>query len=172
MTFTETVYIETKNDHFVVDRHPFVQLMRENNEAAEKYIEFNKQCIFELQKTLVLQDSKLQAALHRDIPLKIEEHDDKMIKLLKACSKYPLEHMYMFILGLMMGGKMLKRYIAKDHHSFLTFDDPERLATKLREYLNRNVVTRIDQDKFIRRVKESYKLIKLCFDVMYLECIK
>lgn len=72
----------------------------------------------------------------------------------------------MFLLGLISGGNILKKYIDVKYHDFLTFENPKELCIEFKKYLNENV---IDEEKFINIVKNSYKLIKLCFDEFYKE---
>ena len=69
MTFTERLYIETKDSHKIVDKHPFVSMIRKDKIAGDMYINFNKLCINEIQNVLDLQDKVLQKKLYRDFLL-------------------------------------------------------------------------------------------------------
>jgi hypothetical protein len=163
-TFTERLYLETKNDHIILDHHPFIFMIRKNKLAAEMYINFNKICIYELQQVLKIKDVSLQSRLHRDIEqpdMYIYEH---LNELLILCKQYPLELEYMFKVGLIKGGNMLKKYIPKHAHDFLTFNNPNDLFNDFKNYLNDNVT---NQTLFIKNVNDAYKLIKLCFDCFF-----
>ena len=58
MKFTERLYLETKDSHKQVDNHPFVNLIRKNDIAAKLYIDLNKICIYEDNKTENTVDKK------------------------------------------------------------------------------------------------------------------
>ena len=75
---------------------------------------------------------------------------------------------YMFILGLLMGGNLLKSYISNKHHDFLTFSDSSLLSKQLKDFLN-TYITKNEEDKFINIVKESYLIIFDLFDDYYKE---
>jgi hypothetical protein len=164
MSFTDRLYTETKDSHTEVDKHHFVSLMRKDKIAGEIYINFNKICIYELQKHLKLKNVNLQSRLHRDI----EQPDiyiyESLNELLILCKQYPLELEYMFKVGLIKGGNMLKKYIPKHAHDFLTFNNPNDLFNDFKKYLNENVT---DQKLFIKIVNDAYKLIKKLFDEFY-----
>jgi hypothetical protein len=162
-TFTERLYLETKESHTIVDKHPFVSLIRKNKLAGEMYINFNKICIYELQLCLKLKDVNLQSKLYRDI-----EQPDMYItctlsSLLKHCKKFSLESSYQFYLGLLFGGNMLKKMLP-DYYDFLTYRDSKELITEFKDYLNNNVT---DEKLFIKNVNDAYKLIKCVFDEFY-----
>lgn len=161
--FTERLYMETKDAHTAVDRHPFVSMIRKNKLAGEMYINFNKICIHELQQVLKLKDEELQSRLHRDIDIPDFFITSTLSRLLIHCRKYPLELEYMFKIGLIKGGNMLKKYI-QHSHDFLTFNDPNDLFNDFKNYLNENVT---NQKLFIKNVNDAYKLIKLCFDCFF-----
>ena len=161
--FTERLYIETKDSHTAVDRHPFVSMIRKDKLAGEMYINFNKICIHELQQVLELKDKNLQNKLHRDIEIPDLFITNTLSTLLQHCRKYPLESAYQFYLGLLFGGNMLKRMLP-EYHEFLTYNDSKELISNFKEYLNDNVT---EQDIFIYNVNESYKLIKKLFDEFY-----
>jgi hypothetical protein len=164
MSFTERLYTETKDAHKIVDRHPFVSIMRKDEIAGEMYINFNKICIYELQQNLALKDVNLQSRLHRDIEQPDIYINDHLNELLILCKQYPLELEYMFKIGLIKGGNMLKKYIPKHAHKFVTFNNPNDLFNDFKNYLNENVSNQV---LFIKNVNDAYKLIKLCFDEFY-----
>lgn len=163
--FTERLYMETKDAHTAVDRHPFVSMIRKNKLAGEMYINFNKICIHELQQVLKLKDEELQSRLHRDIDIPDFFITSTLSRLLIHCRKYPLESAYQFYLGLLFGGNMLKRMLP-EYHEFLTYNDSKELVSNFKEYLCNNVKSQ-DQDIFIDNVNKSYKLIKILFDELY-----
>ena len=86
--------------------------------------------------------------------------------LLNRCKKCPLEHAYMFILGLLFGGKILSKYLP-DHIEFLKYDNSKELINEFKDYLDNNV---LEQDNFIKIVNESYKIISEIFDEFYIKC--
>lgn len=161
MSFTDRLYKNTKDSHLAVDRHPFVALMKKDEIAGELYINFNKICIYELQQNLKLKDVNLQFRLHRDIEKPGIDINESLNELLILCKKFPLELEYMFKIGLIKGGNMLKKYIPKHAHEFLTFNNPNDLVKDFKNYLNENVS---DEQLFMKNVNDAYKLIKLCFD--------
>ena len=169
MLFTERLYKETKDDHKNVDNHPFTKLIKLNKDAGDMYINFNKMCIYQIKKHVLLHDTELQNELYKQLVFEFDFNQkykvtENVSTLLFRCGRLTLEHAYMFILGLILGGNLLKKYISEEHHSFLTFDNPNKLSKQLKTYLNENV---IDEDDFILNVKESYKLIKNIFDEYY-----
>jgi hypothetical protein len=158
--FTDRLYLETKESHTQVDRHPFVSLIRKDKVAGEMYINFNKICIHEIQNVLKLKDNNLSTKLYRDIDLQEMYISNTLFKLLNHCKTYPLESGYQFYLGLLFGGNMLKRMLP-EHTSFLTYENNKELIKEFKSYLNKNID---NQDLFIKRVNEAYILIKQLFD--------
>jgi hypothetical protein len=175
MLFREYLYECTKESHKVVDRHNFVNLIRTNKEAGELYINMNKICISyiqkEIQKRLEYPDSNFESfrllfgKLYKDININFYVSPN-MHLLLNYCKKSPLEHAYMFILGLLFGGKILSKYLP-DHEIFLKYDNSKELINEFKDYLDNNV---LDQDSFINIVNESYQLISEIFDEFYIKC--
>jgi hypothetical protein len=166
----------------VVDRHKFVNLIRNDKDAGEMYINMNKICIKhiqeEIQRRLEKSNSEWESfrllfgRLYKDIevPLILDGKVDcdksvNMNKLIERCVEYPLEHGYMFILGLLFGGKLLSKYLP-EHMEFLQYDNSKELINDFKDYLDDNV---INEDEFINIVNESYKLISELFDEF---CIK
>jgi heme oxygenase len=163
MSFTKNLYTETKSSHTAVDKHPFVSAIRTNKLAAELYISFNKICIVEIQKVLVLKDPILFKRLYRDINVPQIQNFPALTPLLMHCQNHPLESSYQFYLGLLFGGSMLKRMIP-EHAEFLTYVDPKPLIQDFKQYLDDNIVNDVDQQAFINVVNKCYKLIKQLFD--------
>lgn len=215
---TKLIYKETKDNHRLVDNHKFTRSIKHDNKAGNKYIVFNKLCIYTLQKALTdsgntIIDVDLQLKLHRDTGCTIIHYDNtvnkeydistlfneykngrniliksikdkygytqklytvdgitnikiskNMTELLDRCEKYPLEHSYMFYLGLLSGGSILKKYIDSDHHEFLNFCDPKDLSREFKNFITKSIHQHYNIDYFISIVNESYKLIESCFD--------
>lgn len=172
--FREKLYECTKSSHKVVDRHKFVNLIRNNKDAGELYINMNKICIKNIQEEIQVRlsngDSEWESfrllfgKLYRDIEISYRKSEN-MNKLVERCIEYPLEHGYMFILGLLFGGKLLSRYLP-EHTEFLQYDNSKELINDFKDYLDENVK---DQDQFINIVNESYKLISEIFDEFCIE---
>lgn len=160
MSFAERVYKETSLLHKEIDRHSFVSLIKVNKKAGNKYINFNKICIYIIQQYISM-DNVLFKKLYREVDIPDIFISITLTKLLNRCKKYPLEHAYQFYLGLISGGNILKKYISDEHDQFLSYEAPKKLSSEFKEYLNSNVK---NQDEFIEIVKESYKLIKVLFD--------
>lgn len=173
MKFTERLYLETKDSHKIIDMHPFVNLIRKNDIAAKLYIDFNKICIYELQKHLKLRVTPpndvniLQTKLFREIEQPDIFINESLNELLILCKQYPLEAEYMFKAGLIMGGNLLKKYVNIEDHDFLTFKNPKQLFNELKDYLDQNVE---NHDLFIKNVNNIYKQIKKCFDNFFTKC--
>lgn len=167
--FRERLYNSTKSSHKVVDRHKFVNLIRTNKDAGEMYINMNKMCIKYIQNEIQrrLEDDRsewepfrsLFSKLYKDINVSYYISSN-MNKLLNRCKEHPLEHGYMFILGLLFGGKLLSKYLP-DHIDFLTYNNSKELINEFKDYLDNNVV---NETEFINIVNDSYKLISEIFD--------
>lgn len=171
MSFTDRLYTETKESHKVVDKHPFVSLIRKDKLAGDMYVNFNKLCIHEIQQILDLQDNVLQKQLYRNIDLPDIYITSTYAKLLKHCKQYPVESAYQFYLGLLFGGNMLKRMLP-EHHEFLTYENSKELITEFKTYLCKHVSKVEQQEQFIQNVNKSYELIKKLFDEFYERCTK
>ena len=171
--FRERLYNSTKSSHKVVDRHKFVNLIRTNKDAGEMYINMNKMCIKYIQSEIQrrLEDDRsewepfrsLFSKLYKDINVSYYISSN-MNKLLNRCKEHPLEHGYMFILGLLFGGKLLSKYLP-DHIDFLTYNNSKELINEFKDYLDNNVV---NETEFINIVNDSYKLISEIFDEFHI----
>jgi hypothetical protein len=166
MKLSERIYNETKHSHKIVDKHQFVTLIRTNKIAAKLYINFNKICIYELEKNLKLNNKILQEKLARNIKQPDIFINIPLKNLLNFCNNHSLESEYMFKGGLIMGGDLLKKYVLVDDYDFLTFKDPNNLFMELKGYLDDNVN---DQELFIQNVNDAYKLIEECFNFFSLK---
>lgn len=178
MTFTQRLYEETKMAHKGVDKHDFVHMIRKNKKAGEMYVVFNKICIYHIQTVFDVN------TIHKNLFRNVENvNNDVTCKnlmgisenlqlLAKRCEDYPLQHAYMFYLGLLFGGNMLSKMLP-DHSSFLSFEDHMHLITIFKNYLNEhfdgtNCNDTLQHD-FIRIVNESYEIIKFVFSDFYNE---
>lgn len=173
VTFTDKLRESTKDSHKVVDRHPFVSLIKTNKCAGKIYVNFNKICINMIQETLqntpksffhknLFKESIIYKKMYRHIePLDFFISNNLLI-LLDRCEKYPLEHSYMFYLGIIMGGNLLTKFIPESK-DFFKYTDVKQLVQEFKDFLN-EVITKEKQEKFIKIVNESYSIIKLIFD--------
>ena len=158
--FTDNLYMDTKNAHTQVDKHPFVSLIRTNKIAGTLYINFNKICIHEIQNSSHNIPEDLYKKLYRQIDLDDIYISPTLLEIIQHCRSYPLESAYQFYLGLLFGGNMLKRMLP-EYTEFLTYENNKQLISDFKNYLNNNIT---NQDQFIQRVNECYTLIKLLFD--------
>lgn len=171
MSFTERLYTETKDSHKIVDKHPFVSLIRKDKYAGDIYVNFNKLCINEIQKILDLQDKDLQKKLYRNFTLPDVYITPTYYELLDHCNKYPVESAYQFYLGLLFGGNMLKKMLP-EHNDFLTYENSKQLIADFKLYLCKYISKVEDQEQFIDNVNKSYDIIKKLFDEFYEICNK
>jgi hypothetical protein len=163
--FTTKLYNETKPYHTIVDKHPFVQLIRKNPQAAKLYIDFNKICIYTIQQTTNPFDKSLFSRLkrninHNDIDFNISPN---FKTLLQRCQQFPIEHSYMFYLGLMMGYKILDKYVKDDILSY-NDSDIKLLIDDFKNFLNNTITSNNNQEQFINTVSQSYLFINQIFD--------
>jgi hypothetical protein len=163
--FTTQLYKETKPFHTIVDKHPFVQMIRKNPKAARLYIDFNKICIHTIQQNIApihQRYTSLFSRLQRNIDNNDINFDisPKFKTLLQRCQQFPIEHSYMFYLGLMMGYKILDKYVKDD---ILSYNDSEiqPLINDFKHFLNTTIN---NQQEFISTVSQSYLCINEIFD--------
>jgi hypothetical protein len=177
--FTERLYTETIDAHKIVDRHPFVESIRHNKDAGNLYINFNKICIYIIQKKFqesfenneFLSFKDLFNSLYRDIPQTFDFYiSPNLGLLLEACEKYPLEHAYMFYLGLLKGGNILKKSLPT-HTEFLHYNNSKELVNNFKKFLDDKYLNIKIQDNFIDIVKHSYSLIEKIFGDYQNKCI-
>lgn len=165
MTFTDNLRFYTKETHSIVDKHQFVSLIKINKNSGKIYVNFNKLCIN------VLQNKMYQKQDFKEIYKKLYRHiepldlfiSDNLLKLLNRCEKYPLEHCYMFYLGIIKGGNLLTKYLP-EYKLFFKYENSNELVKEFKDYLDNNIDTKEKQEKFIKIVNESYSIIKLVFD--------
>lgn len=162
-TFTYNLYENTKELHKEIDLHDFVKLIKINPIAGDIYIEFNKLCIYYIQNELKDNLNDIYKKLYRENcnPDYFIEKNINLNNLILQCRNFPIENSYLFYLGILKGGNLLKRYIHDKHHEFLSYQDSNTLVNSFKEYLNKEDFNKAE---FISNVKESYRLIKLCFD--------
>lgn len=164
------LYKETYDAHSIVDAHPFVSLIGKNEVANKLYMNFNKICIYTLQNPLLYSklDNDLQQQLHRSICIHdiydiLSSSSNTLIEFLDRCEKYPLEHAYMFYLGILFGGNILKKKLPEEYHDFLTYSHPKELVKTFKKCLD-------DKDVDIPIVIDSYHHIKIIFDEFLNKC--
>lgn len=170
-SFTLILYKETKVNHSKIDNHPFVKLIKTNKNIGKLYINFNNICINIIQ-------NKFNQEIKKDNFSDFKECYNKLYRkilpndfyisynlnhLLSQCEKYPLEHAYMFYLGLLMGGNILIKFLP-EYTEFLQFDNSKQLINCFKNYLNNKIRTKEEQEKFIKIVNKSYSLINLVFN--------
>jgi hypothetical protein len=163
MEFTNKVYLYTKENHAKVDKHPFIELIKNNKKAGDIYIDFNKICIDRIQKNIdkIITDEYLVKKLKRNCDTDNYLSSDALNKLLIKCDEFCLENAYLFFLGLLAGGNILKKYIDTRHHDFLTFENSKETSKEFKQYLSDKD---IDESHFINTVNEMYIIIKEVFD--------
>jgi len=175
-SFTERLFISTKENHMLVDKHPFTALIKNSKDAGNVYINFNKICIFVLQNTFdeLIDDEdpfyEIYKKLYRPDVDQVEFFISSNLSfLLERCEEFPIEHAYLFYLGLLMGGNILSKSLPQ-HQAFLSFGsilESKKLIQDFKQYLNDTIKTKAEQDTFISRVNVSYRIIKLVFDDYY-----
>lgn len=170
-SFTSILYKNTKDNHSKIDNHPFVKLIKTNKNVGKLYINFNNICIniiqnkfnTEIKKGKFLDFKKCYNKLYRKILPNDFYISSNLNYLLNQCENYPLEHAYMFYLGLLMGGNILIKFLP-EYTEFLQFNDSKQLINCFKNYLDNNITTKEDQEKFIKIVNKSYALINLVFN--------
>lgn len=160
--FSKILHDSTIENHKRVDRHEFVKKIKTNEIAGEIYIKFNKMCIDRIQRN---NNNKYKMINELYIDVEYVENENRMINedisvILERCKKYPLEHAYMFYLGLLYGGDILKRYIPK-YKEFLTFENGKDKIKRFKEMLDE--VDSSKWESFTEIVNESYKIIYIIF---------
>jgi len=173
MKFSEKLRIETKSTHLIVDKHPFVNLIKTNPKAGYLYMQFNKISVLELQKNILSKNelpfSKFNyKILEKDIDLELI--NIPYFKLfLERCNKHYLEHFYMIQLGLLFGGNMLKKILPENEKDFFDIEGLSEkgrleLIKEFKNYLDNTIIDITDQNNFIKIVNDSYLIIKHIFD--------
>jgi heme oxygenase len=164
MSFTRSLYKETQNAHREVDSHPFIRKINKCDKAYKLYFDLNKLCINEIQKCYDI--NKIDKELYRDIH-NYSDYVDVILKcqdvqkLLENCKNNPIEHAYMFYLGLLFGGQMFNVKTDEDI-LFVTFLNKSNLISKVKCFLDKQVKEN-EYNTFIYNVNNSYKLIANIF---------
>ncbi len=170
--FTTRLFQDTREMHSAVDKHPFVKAMREVSERGHDYVRFNEVCVLYLQRTLSL-PKDLKQRLHRSVASSEEEYTDLQQRspsihiLLERCERYPLEHAYMFYLGLLKGGRILSRFVDLGCLAYDKDDADDTLVDDFKAYLDFTITSESSQTAFINIVKDSYEIIAKCFDEFF-----
>lgn len=167
--FTSKLFSETKEFHQLIDNHLFTNNIKSNKISGDLYITFNKICIKSIQNEKEIQQIFLNTQLYEKLYRKNINYDDIYISselnlLIERCKKYPLEHSYLFYLGLVSGGNILKKFLCEKHCLFLTFENPNELRKEFKDFLNNKIKTKEEQSNFIKIVSDTYLLIEKCFD--------
>lgn len=171
MSFTDILRKSTHNSHIIVDKHPFVSLIRTNKCSGKIYVHFNQVCINVIQDTLKNKSNNLikidfYKKMYRDIPPFDFFISNNLLELLDRCERFPLEHSYLFYLGIMFGGNLLTKFLP-EYTEFFKFDNSGKLIKDFKDYINKTVDTKEKQESFIKIVNESYTIIALVFDEFY-----
>lgn len=163
MSFTERLSSETQESHSRVDQHPFARSIALNREAGRLYVNFNKVCIDAVQQVLsrhYKQDifKKLYRNT-REYEVETTEENKDLLVLVERCKKFPLEHAYMFYLGLLFGGSMLKRMLKDEDQAFFEYANRKELITEFKHFLDEYITDIQRQKQFIEQVNVSYSKI-------------
>lgn len=169
MSFSERLRVETKECHLIVDRHPFVELIKSNHEAAHLYMQFNKISVLYLQndKNFELFQKFRYNITENDANLELLSTFPSFQIFVNQLSQYYVEHFYMIQLGLLFGGNMLKRILPENEKTFFNkgnSENPKILIGEFKKYLDNTIISEESQIKFIQNVNNSYLLIKNIFD--------
>ena len=168
--FSNLLYKETQTCHSKINNHPFSKLIKTDKNIGKIYINFNKICIDILQNALnkkikdgvFLNFTECYNKLYRKILYNDLYISTNLSYLLTRCKDYPLEHAYMFYLGLLMGGNILAKYLP-EHTSFLQFNESSKLIKEFKNYLDNTIITKQQQTNFINIINQSYSLINIIF---------
>lgn len=171
MQFTDILRNSTYNSHKTVDNHKFVTLIRTDKCSGKIYVHFNQICINIIQNTLKNTNNKLiktnfYKKMYRDIEVFDFFISNNLLTLLNRCEEFPLEHSYMFFLGLLFGGNLLTKFLPESTE-FFKFENSNQLIKDFKDYINKTVDTKEKQESFINIVNESYAIIALIFDEFY-----
>jgi len=173
--FTDRLYTRTKEAHSRIDKSQFVKKIKTERLAQDMYMMFNIICISRIQNgNILFMDDEIYNGFKKDLSRYMDKNGDvdyyflpktdKIDELLYAISRHPLEHSYLFYLGLAMGGNILKKYIPETYHDLLVFENARENIGKFKNFLD-NYTTPENESKFIDIVNSSYKLIGEIFDI-------
>ena len=173
MQFSGQIGLRTREFHSEVDKHPFIKLIDNHEKAGDLYINLNKLCILSIQKHIDSNSENFSSfqdlfnKLYRQIGVVDMVMTPNLQLLTARCTRYPIQHAYMFYVGLLFGGSLLSKKLPK-HAEFLTFQDKSNLIKEFRSFLDTHVTEEKNQGEFINIVNESYQVIKSVFDDMYI----
>lgn len=162
MEFTKKLFLATKEKHLILDKHAFVKcILNGNTIAFNNYIQFHYIVFYQIQKELdkyILPDFFKE--LYREIPLINMDMDiDYIISTLNLQDL--LVYVYMFYLGILKGGNILRKHYPNHESTLFYFKNKELLISELKEYLNKTIV---DENKFINSVNDNYTIINKIFN--------
>lgn len=171
--FSNQLYFETKTEHDLVDRHPFLQNLNKSN-ASQLYIDMNFK-VLRIIETSAANYSlpNFFQNLYRHVYYLDANDPPELENLLQKVKKdcvnpiLFLSQVYMWYLGLINGGQYVQYtlYTSDDiKERLFKFENGLELEKQLKEYINKKVILKEDQQTFIENVKETYKLIKCVFD--------
>lgn len=171
MSFTDLLRKFSHESHKIVDNHKFVELIRTNKCSGKIYVNFNKICINVIQDNFKTQCKELikkdfYKKMYRDIEPLDFFISNNLLELLDRCERFPLEHSYLFHLGILFGGNLLTKFLPESTE-FFKFENPSKLIKDFKDYINKTVDTKEKQESFIKIVNESYTIIALIFDEFY-----
>lgn len=150
----------SKENHRKVDQHPFVKSLDTTNEL---YIQLIKQvlCVLQTQKVKLNQwGLGFLCKIQKDIQIPDAELFVKISQDTKDDLLFKSQ-IYMWYLSLMAGGKMIKKFTAKEHHYLFdyTAEDKQNLKNFIDTSVNEN-----DHLAFIDNVNMVYLLIEQHFN--------
>lgn len=168
--FTENLSKETKSSHTRVDAHNVLKLVGRNERAGQMYIYMNKVCLDAIQKKLKEMGYKNEifGKLYKNNLTggECEEWKNNCNRLVDRCEKYPLEHAYMFYLGILYGGSILSKALNNDglDTTLFEYENKKVLIREFKEFLNEYITDVSRQKQFIECVNMSYASIVKVLD--------
>lgn len=192
-TFTERLKEETRDNHKILDTHYFVKsIFKQSDERNDKqysttteyYLDLHLIMLHEINFLLQQSQFNFQESfncfLNNDYSKRPDVKNDilnckSMISLINKLhmdsrnKELLSSHMYIWWLGVLYGGQMIKRSINKQNphlseYTDLIFDldcNVKEFILYFKEYLNNSI---IQKDDFINNVNTVYLLIKDVFD--------
>ena len=182
--FTLRLKRETYDNHTVLDTHIFVKSLYDEcyNRNVEYYLELHYIILNEL-NVLINKKGRESFPNFFDYFYKeyivyngsdLKQHKSVKILLDKIIidsdnSELFLCHLYIWWLGVLFGGQIIKKLINKNNNTLsnltsVIFDfdcDSRELVREFRKHLNSTIV---EEDKFIKNVNETYLIIRDVFD--------
>jgi hypothetical protein len=166
MEFTKELFLKTKENHIVLDKHLFIKCILNGNVLAfDNYIQFHYIVFDKIQSEFEKYNLPLFfKGLLREIPLitlKNKSIDDYILKMNVDNLQQLLVYTYMFYLGILKGGSILKKHFPNTKSKLFLFNDRELIINELKKFLDNNI---INKQKFIDNVNENYIQINYIFN--------